>query len=494
MGKAMCAKQIKKRKKSKKSVSKVAQKLMQRSAQKSAVILESVDVKAEADKRLQEAKEQAGEVDDKAEGLAEQADDETENLVERADDESEKLVANADTRELASNVENDQGSLKNTDENSKTDEKDDQRSVLETDDIDEEQDLEKDNDQQSVLDSDDTDKKPNSEMEEAENDLTIIVEDNEANSERKESKSSHKMRQHKFFPVLWWVLGVAVVLLVGVSVASVLGMFKKQSEEVTVDGSTSELDEIEDEQPKEEGGEEKEPDDPEPTPEPEPQKPEEKSMDPIAPRPGNNTDPAVSTGSKLIALTFDDGPSAATTPRLLDILQSKNVKVTFFVLGTMAQRAPDILRREAAEGHEVASHTPYHNQLTKITPAQVRAEALEMDRIFTEILGIVPAFTRPPYGSFNAAVGEALGQPMVLWSIDPRDWQDRNASVVCSRVVDAAKDGAIILVHDIHATTVDAVPCIVDTLRAQGYEFLTVSELAAARDVPLVNGMAYYSF
>lgn len=313
----------------------------------------------------------------------------------------------------------------------------------------------------------------------------------------KELKTSKK-RQHKLFPALWWVLGVLAVILVGVGVAVALGVFDGDAEMADNDSDVN-IEVSEDTEPETPSEEEKpdkeEAEKPAEEEKPvEPPKPAEDPVQPIAPRPENEAHPEVVPGSKLIALTFDDGPSAATTPRLLDTLQSKGVKATFFVLGTMAQRAPDVLKREQAEGHEVASHTPYHNQLTTLTAAQVRAEALEMDRIFTEILGTVPPFTRPPYGSFNATVGEALGQPMVLWSIDPRDWQDRNASIVCSRVVSAARDGAIILVHDIHATTVDAVPCIIDSLRAQGYEFLTISELAAAKDVPLVNGQAYYSF
>lgn len=230
----------------------------------------------------------------------------------------------------------------------------------------------------------------------------------------------------------------------------------------------------------------------EPTSRPEPKPNPDQS---ISPRPDNPAkDPNVTPGSKLVALTFDDGPSAATTPRLLDILKQKGVKVTFFVLGNMAQRSPDILRREVAEGHEVGSHTPYHNQLTKLNFSQVRAEAIEMDRIFTDILGTVPPFTRPPYGSFNQTVKDALAQPLVLWSVDPLDWKYRNAATVRSNVVSATRDGSIILMHDIHATTVDAVAGIIDDLRAQGYEFLTVSELAAAKDQPLLTGWAYYSF
>lgn len=230
-------------------------------------------------------------------------------------------------------------------------------------------------------------------------------------------------------------------------------------------------------------------------PEIEPQ-PEEKpapAEKPAEPQPAAPETPVVTKG-KVIALTFDDGPSTVTTPRLLEILKGRGVKATFFVLGNMALNAPEIVRREAAEGHQVASHTPYHHQLTLYTEAQVRVEAAEMERIFREILGVAPTLTRPPYGAFDAKVAAGLGQPMILWSVDPRDWADRNAATVCTRVVSAAFDGAIILVHDIHATTVEAVPCIIDGLRAQGYEFMTVTELAAYRGVTLANGVAYYHF
>lgn len=302
---------------------------------------------------------------------------------------------------------------------------------------------------------------------------------------------------------LWWILAAVLVGLLVVGGWFLVRNLNTASTETEPD--SSEVDKNESDSPEESGEENKEeepksePEEPpveeEPPKSEENPKPEEPTTPPIAERPAHNTDaPSVVPGSKLIALTFDDGPSAATTPRLLDILQGRGVKATFFVLGTMAQGAPDILRREVAEGHEVASHTHYHNQLTQLNFGQVRAEALEMDRIFTEILGTVPPFTRPPYGDWNSTVGEALGQPMILWSIDPRDWADRNASLVCNRVVSVAFDGAIILVHDIHASTVDAVPCIIDNLRAQGYQFMTVSDLAATRGVPLVNGAAYYSF
>ncbi len=305
-------------------------------------------------------------------------------------------------------------------------------------------------------------------------------------------------KRHHYRAIMWWAAGICSLLVLVVGGLAVAKLFRG-NDEIREEGSgemiVEEVPEVQPapEEPAEEP-EEEAPAEPvkEEKPEPAPQ-PEE--LPEVAPRPEPVKDyPEVTGGHKVVALTFDDGPSTATTPRLLDILKGKSVKATFFVLGTMAQKAPEILRREAAEGHEVASHTPYHNQQTSLSAAQIRAEALEMDRIFTDILGTVPPFTRPPYGAYNQTVQNAIGQPLIIWSVDPRDWQYRDASVVCTNVVSGTFDGAVILVHDIHASTVEAVPCIIDTLRAQGYEFLTVSELAAYRDVPLVNGGVYGKF
>lgn len=322
-----------------------------------------------------------------------------------------------------------------------------------------------------------------------------------------EKQNQHK--RHKFFPLIWWILGIIAVAALAVGGYWLIRQFSSPNLEVSEEGSQNSED------PKQEGSEgEQNPEQPNnPEEDPAAEAPAEPAdppkeapsdsklatggnseLDPIAPRPPHDDLPEVTPGSRLIALTFDDGPSPANTPRLLDILNERNAKATFFVLGNLAERNPAILQRQVAEGHEVASHTPYHDQLTSLTAEQVRWQALEMDRIFTNTLGTVPPFTRPPYGSTNTTVQNALGQPLIIWSVDPRDWQDRNSATVCNRVVSAAFDGAIVLMHDIHATTVDAVPCIIDNLRARGYEFLTISDLAAARDVPLINGHIYYSF
>lgn len=197
-------------------------------------------------------------------------------------------------------------------------------------------------------------------------------------------------------------------------------------------------------------------------------------------------------GKKLVALTFDDGPSAATTGRLLDILAEKGVRATFFVLGPRAEQNPDLLRRQVAE-HEVGSHTMGHIDMTKMSTEAVRADTEQMRGII-EAAGGKLELVRPPYGSVGAAAREGTGTPLMLWTVDPEDWRVREAATVRQRVVGAAFDGAIILMHDIYDSTVEAVGGIIDDLRAQGYEFLTVSELAEVRGVEMVNGVTYGSF
>lgn len=199
-------------------------------------------------------------------------------------------------------------------------------------------------------------------------------------------------------------------------------------------------------------------------------------------------------GRKLVALTFDDGPSPTTTPRLLDILKEKGVKATFFVVGNMAQRAPEVLKREKAEGHEIGSHTMTHANLKKATIEGIQWEKQAIEELFQNILGEKPSLTRPPYGSINDTVRAQIAQPLILWAVDPEDWKYKNAESVRAKVVGGTFDGAIVLMHDIHSTTVDAVGAIIDELRAAGYEFLTVSELAVQRGVAMEAGWSYGSF
>ena len=197
-------------------------------------------------------------------------------------------------------------------------------------------------------------------------------------------------------------------------------------------------------------------------------------------------------GKMLVALTFDDGPSATTTPALLDILSQKDVPATFFMLGNMARANPNLVQRVASEWHEVASHTMYHQNLGKLPEAAVKSDISEANDVFQSILGHVPSLVRPPYGSINDAVRDSAGAPLILWSVDTLDWKNKDTNSIISTAMSQVYDGAIILMHDIHPTSVEAVPVLIDTLRNSGYEFVTISELARERGATLTPGTTYY--
>ncbi len=199
-------------------------------------------------------------------------------------------------------------------------------------------------------------------------------------------------------------------------------------------------------------------------------------------------------GKKLVAITFDDGPYPATTNRLLDILYEKEVQATFFELGTMASRYPEVTKRVYDEKHELASHTMSHKQLNKLSAGEVASEAAQARDVLRSITGEDPKLMRPPYGAINGVVAGNVGAPMILWTVDTEDWKSKDAGIVLERAKAAVFDGAVILMHDIYDSTVDAAAMIIDELRKDNYEFVTVSELAELRGVELKNGEAYGSF
>lgn len=184
-----------------------------------------------------------------------------------------------------------------------------------------------------------------------------------------------------------------------------------------------------------------------------------------------------------IAITFDDGPNPETTPRLLKMLAQRGIKATFFVLGSRASASPEIIKQMIAEGHEVANHSWDHPQLPKIPVAAADKQIGDTNAAIERITGKSPLYVRPPYGAMTPALRahlrEKFGSTFVYWSVDPLDWKDRNPQVIHDRIVANVHSGAIILVHDIHPTTVDAMPKTFDDLLAKGYKFVTVSQLIA---------------
>lgn len=218
---------------------------------------------------------------------------------------------------------------------------------------------------------------------------------------------------------------------------------------------------------------------------PEPPKPVPPA--PVTPVP--RTD-ASCPGGRCVAITFDDGPGVHTT-RLLNMLDQRGAKATFFVLGSKVDAQAGVLRRMQDSGHQIGNHTWNHPSLTQLSPEGIRQEISNTNDAIQRATGHTPKIVRPPYGAANQTVNAELGRlgmSSILWSVDTRDWADSNSSIVCNRAVANARPGAIILLHDIHTTSVDAVSCILDALSRQGYGFVTVDSLLGNT----VPGQVYY--
>lgn len=184
-----------------------------------------------------------------------------------------------------------------------------------------------------------------------------------------------------------------------------------------------------------------------------------------------------------VAMSFDDGPHPELTPKLLDMLKERGIKATFYVVGRNVAQYPDVARRIVAEGHEIANHTWSHPSLTKLSAARVAKEIESTTEAITGATGVKPTTLRPPYGATNAAlnrrINDEFGLKVAMWSVDPQDWKIRKASHVSSHIIERAVAGDIILAHDIHPSTVAAMPQTLDALAAKGLKFVTVAELMA---------------
>jgi polysaccharide deacetylase family sporulation protein PdaB len=189
----------------------------------------------------------------------------------------------------------------------------------------------------------------------------------------------------------------------------------------------------------------------------------------------------VNTSHKVVALTFDDGPLNLTTPIILDILKKKNVKATFFVLGSRVQQFPELLAQEMADGHEIGSHTYQHPSMNEVSKNRIEEELDKTEAVISKY-GPAPTLFRPPGGRYNGTLMKLArdkGYLIILWSIDTNDWRNPSVDAVVSSVINNVKPGSIILMHDgiYPAPTGQALEFIIDGLTRRGYEFVTVSEL-----------------
>jgi peptidoglycan/xylan/chitin deacetylase (PgdA/CDA1 family) len=184
---------------------------------------------------------------------------------------------------------------------------------------------------------------------------------------------------------------------------------------------------------------------------------------------------------KEIALTFDDGPHPLFTPKLLDLLRREQVPVTFFVVGKMVDKNPELVQQEAAEGHEVANHTYHHLRLASLPPDMIEPELREGARAIMRALGVPTRLYRPPGGEYDNDVIEVtrhLGYVMVLWTDDPGDYVRPGSAVIEQRAMRSIRNGGILLMHDGIQQTLDILPDLIAKLKKRGFKFVTCSQMA----------------
>lgn len=180
---------------------------------------------------------------------------------------------------------------------------------------------------------------------------------------------------------------------------------------------------------------------------------------------------------KKIALTFDDGPHPYYTEMLLDGLAERGVKATFFLIGSNIEGQEELVLRMHEEGHLIGSHTYSHVQLTKLEREEACEEIRRTNEVIANITGETPVYIRPPYGSWSEELECAVNMTVILWSVDPRDWQSQNKDAVARHIMKNTGEGDIILLHDVYRSSVEAALEVVDRLQAEGYVFVTADEM-----------------
>lgn len=199
--------------------------------------------------------------------------------------------------------------------------------------------------------------------------------------------------------------------------------------------------------------------------------------------------------AKYVALTFDDGPSGRYTRSLLDGLYDRGVKATFLLCGYRIKDYPDITQRIFDEGHEIGYHGYSHKNMQNMSRRTIAQELMDTQALLPQ--GCQPVFFRPPGGACSDGirqVAEARNLAILNWSVDPRDWATRDTAAIEQAVLKNIRDGDIVLLHDMTTSSVQAALDIIDVLLEQGYEIVTVSELAKLRGIDLKPGQVYRSF
>ncbi len=197
---------------------------------------------------------------------------------------------------------------------------------------------------------------------------------------------------------------------------------------------------------------------------------------------------------KIVALTFDDGPAYKKTETLLEEFEKRDVRVSFFVLGELAIKQPELVKKAYDMGHTIGSHTYDHKNLKKLSDEKLKYEVGYTNKVLSEIIGDEIKYIRPPYGAYNEKILEKVDMSFILWNVDTLDWKKRDAKKLTDYLVNNVSDGDIVLMHDIHQETVEGVIAAIDILKEKGYEFVSLDELIEYKGINIETNTAYRYF
>lgn len=206
----------------------------------------------------------------------------------------------------------------------------------------------------------------------------------------------------------------------------------------------------------------------------------------------DNRDLEQFNNKKLIAFTFDDGPSYIATNKLLDNLDKYNARVTFFVLGNRVNNYKDTLKRAYNMGNTIGSHTFNHSNLLKLDDYSIINEIKKTNNAIRDITGAETIYLRPPYGNINEEIKSLSNMYTILWSLDTEDWKYKDKERIANYIVENAYDGAIVLLHDLYETSIDGALLAMEKLEKEGYAFVTIDEMVLLKNIQLDEKKSYY--
>ena len=193
----------------------------------------------------------------------------------------------------------------------------------------------------------------------------------------------------------------------------------------------------------------------------------------------------------MVALTFDDGPYAPVTTKILKVAKKYDAKVTFFAVGNRLNTYKDTVKKAYEQGCQIARHTYEHQILTKVGPKQIKSQVSRVNTVLNKLIGCKTTALRPPGGGVNDTVRKYVGLPMICWNVDTEEWKSRNSTKVLSRCKNIA-DGDIVLMHDLYPSTANAVAKLIPRLVKKGFQLVTVDELFYYKGIKLENGKVYF--